>query len=130
MLPNSHTPFSTGAGLAVIDGAKMFWSTGANPADSFAIFRVYVSVILSTVSRVAFPLNESNFFVNLSRPVMLTFSFTLSTSQSISTGYGRRFLFYPSRVLRISFRRVGHIRLIPQYPRYRRYVRRVEYRLS
>src|SRR5690625_7427727 len=79
--PYSHTPCSSLRGLATMLARRSPLSTGALDADSFAILRVYVSVILSALSNAACPATPSIFLVSASTPVIFTFNLTLSPAQ-------------------------------------------------
>src|SRR5690625_5992527 len=83
-------------GLAAILVRRSPLSTGAIPADSFAIFRVYVSVILSALNCALTPFSVKS-LITSSRPRILTFIFILIHAQYIRLDFLRRFLFYLDR---------------------------------
>src|SRR5699024_3082438 len=78
-------------------------STGDIPADSFAIFRVYVSVTLSALNLESAAFRES-LDIALSTPDIFTFIFKLSTALTSRTYYVVLFLSCPLQVFRTLYR--------------------------
>src|SRR5690625_2347138 len=97
--PYSQVPELIRRGLATILARNAPVSTGDIPADSFAIFRVYVSVTLSALNLESASFRES-LDIALSTLDIFIFIFKLSSALSSRTSYADLYLSYASLVFR------------------------------